>query len=144
MIVYPNLKRPEPGQPVKASWGDSVIAAIKSITPVSGKNVRLTRTNTGTIIDVDFKSMPIQNSISGDINIDDLIDQISGDVIDVLSNYYLTGVTDTVNIVEGMTYNSTNHKFDFQYRTAQFTNGLLTNLGAAQTSTVFTAVGESY
>ena len=52
MIVYVNLKKPEPGKPVSAKWGSDVVEAIKSQQLISGKNVRLTRTNHGTVIDV--------------------------------------------------------------------------------------------
>lgn len=53
MVIYPRLSRPEPGQPLKISWGNSVVDAIRSLTPISGKNVRVTRNSNGTVIDVD-------------------------------------------------------------------------------------------
>lgn len=64
MIVYPNLKKPEPGQPLKVSWGNSVVDAIKSITPIAGKNVRLTRTSNGTVINIDVDEL--KKSVTGD------------------------------------------------------------------------------
>lgn len=63
MIVYVNLKKPEPGKPVSAKWGSDVVEAIKSQQLISGKNVRLSRTNHGTVIDVVLDEK--NNSING-------------------------------------------------------------------------------
>lgn len=49
-IVYPKLTEPQRGQPLNAEWGREVVRAIKSITPISGQNTEVHRTQSGTII----------------------------------------------------------------------------------------------
>ena len=49
-IVYPKLREPVKGQKLDAEWGREVVQAIKSITPISGKNIEIHRTQSGSII----------------------------------------------------------------------------------------------
>lgn len=141
MILYQNLRRPEAGQPLKVSWGNSVVDSIKSITPISGKNVRLTRTDHGTIIDVDLDAVKkgVSKSTSETVPTGDIppasSDQEGPDEY---------GITASLDVVIGMSYNNQTHKFIYQTRKMSFSRGKLVQLDAAVDHEVFTAVGESY
>lgn len=51
MLVYKNLREPDPNRPVSVKWGRDVVDATKAYRPIAGKGIRLTTTNHGTIID---------------------------------------------------------------------------------------------
>jgi hypothetical protein len=141
MILYQNLRRPEAGQPLKVSWGNSVVDSIKSITPISGKNVRLTRTDHGTIIDVDLDAAKkgASKSTSETVPTGDITP--AGPDQEGPDEY---GITASFDVVTEMTYNATTHKFEYKTRKMSFSRGKLVQLDQAVNHLVFTAVGESY
>ena len=51
MIKYTSLKKPSKGDKLDPNWGRAVVDAINSITPISGKNIRMNRTIHGNVIE---------------------------------------------------------------------------------------------
>lgn len=54
------MKTPRPGMPVTATWGAAVTQNIQSQNLIAGPNILLTKTNNGTVIDVNIKKTPQQ------------------------------------------------------------------------------------